>query len=530
MKKRWIAGLAALALLLTGCDAVDFAGFWNGIRSLFVGRQAVDFSEMTYTRPDPEEFQATLDQSCQVAAQGTDLSQVLDQIWTFYDAYDWVLTMSYLTEIHYCTDLTDPYWQEEHDYCMDMRNQASEALDTLYRALAASPHREELESDDYFGDGFFDSYEGESVWDDTFRDLMVQENQLMSQYYTLSSQVQDFDQYADQLQELFVDLVGLRQQIAAYAGYDSYPEFAYDWYFYRDYTPEQATDLLQQVQQELTPLYCQLIDSGFWDQEFGSATPAQALSYIRDTANAMGGTVEASFELMEQYHLYNIDASPNKYNGSFEVFLPSYGEPFLFLNPSGSSYDRLSLAHEFGHFCNDNATYGNVSGTDVAEVFSQGMEYLSLCYGNPTELLTQLKLANCLDTYVEQSAYAAFEHQVYSLTGDNLTVEHVQALFQEVATQYGLDLWQFGGSEYATVPHFFTEPMYIVSYVVSNDAAFQLYQMEQEEPGSGLAVYMDCLETSADGFMAFLEEAGLESPFAPGQIKAVADTLEQVLA
>ena len=44
-------------------------------------------------------------------------------------------------------------------------------LQELYRALAQSPAREELE--EYFGEGFFDSYENEeTLWDESFTALL----------------------------------------------------------------------------------------------------------------------------------------------------------------------------------------------------------------------------------------------------------------------------------------------------------------------------------------------------------------------
>lgn len=537
MKKRILAVAIAISLLLTGCNLVDLNGYFSAIQQMITGNVWVDFRDMTYERPSEAEFQEILDESCRVAAEAKSVDEVIDQIWTFYSAYDQIATMYYLSEIYYCKDLTDTEWQQEHTFCMNMSNTASEALDTFYRALAASLYRQELESDDYFGPGYFDSYEGESVWDETFQDLMAQEAQLKSRYYELSGQGQDSDddqtylnQDVSQFETLFVQLVALRQQIADYAGYDSYPEFAYDWSFYRDYTPAQAMALLEQIQQELPPLYCEIEDSGFWEQDFGSASSSETMSYVRHTADAMGGTVKEAFHRMEEYHLYDIAYSPNKFDNSFEVYLRSYNEPFLFLSPTGSVYDCLSLAHEFGHLCNDYASYGSVASADVAEVFSQGMEYLSLCYGDGPELLTEMKLADCLDTYVLQAAYAAFEHQVYGLTGDDLTTEAVAALYGQIMEQYGLSQWTEDGWEYVTVPHFYTDPMYIVSYVVSNDVAFQLYQQEQAEPGAGLAVYEENLETKADGILEFVEQAGLESPFAPGRTTAVAKTLREILA
>ena len=79
------------------------------------------------------------------------------------------------------------------------------------------------------------------------------------------------------------------------------------------------------------------------------------------------------------------------------------------------------------------------------------------------------------------------------------------------------------------VPHFFMSPMYIISYVVSNDAAMQLYQLEQATPGAGVAVYVENLDTTESKFLSFVAGAGLESPFVEGRIEKVAKTFQDAL-
>ena len=227
----------------------------------------------------------------------------------------------------------------------------------------------------------------------------------------------------------------------------------------------------------------------------------------------MGGTVLDAFRLMERGELYDISYSENKYNSSFEVYLTSYGEPFLFMNPELTSYDSLTIAHEFGHFCNDYASFGSTVGMDVAEFFSQGMEYLSLCYGDGVRGLAQAKLADSLCVYVEQGCYALFEQEMYRLTGDRLSPEGLRELYEEIALSFGFDSVAFDAGEFVTIPHFFTNPMYIISYVVSNDAAMQLYTLEQESSGAGLSRLESHLDTGESCFLAFLESADLDSPF-----------------
>jgi oligoendopeptidase F len=108
-------------------------------------------------------------------------------------------------------------------------------------------------------------------------------------------------------------------------------------------------------------------------------------------------------------------------------------------------------------------------------------------------------------------------------------VENIQALYKSVGTAYGLDSWDWDSRDYVCVTHYFTSPMYVISYVVSNDAALQLYQMEKAEKGTGLACYTENLMTMESYFLSFLEGAGLESPFAPGRLEEVRKTLEEVL-
>ena len=143
---------------------------------------------------------------------------------------------------------------------------------------------------------------------------------------------------------------------------------------------------------------------------------------MSSAARAMGGEILQAYEEMTARDLYDITPSRNKYAGSFEVYLTDYQAPFVFLNPYEDLSDLLSFAHEFGHFTNDYLVGGSYVTTDVAELLSQGMEYMSLCYAEgpdsgTLEMVRQLKLADALSVYVEQAAFYCFEREAYQLTG-----------------------------------------------------------------------------------------------------------------
>ncbi len=521
MKKVFLSvlGLLLAAVLLVGCMSGAY----------------VKFEDMTYQRPDMTEIQTLYDAFCQTAAEEEDPEKVIRALFDFYHAYDWFYTCYSLADIHYSGDLTDIYWEKEYNYCAGLASEVDALLEDMYYVLAAAPSREALEGEDYFGADFFDDYEGENQWDDYFAALLETEAELEAQYYALTSEALDYepgsqelyDALGEDMGQILVELVQVRQEQAAYWGYSDYGQFAGEFYYYRDYTTEQAAQLLAAIQEELAGLYREVVSSEVWAFAQEPSGEKETLAFLRKAAKAMGGTVWDAFQVMEEGELYDIAYGENKYNTSFEVYLPSYQLPFVFVSPGLVQYDRLVLAHEFGHFCEDHAAGGSYTGIDVSEVFSQGMEYLTLCYGEDTEELVQVKMADSLGIYVEQAAFAAFEQELYRQDGQMLTVEDVNLLYSQVIGSFGMDTGEFDSREYVEVPHFFTDPMYVISYVVSNDAAMQLYQLEREQPGAGLAKLEACFENGEADFLDFLEAAGLESPFAPERMETVREIFEK---
>ena len=526
-----------LAMLLSGCANIDLSGYLENLLAYFAGTMKVSFEDMEYTRPDPDALLDLIDGCIEKAAAETKIKKLMDAVYDVFEGYYQFHTAYSLANIHYCKDLTDTYWEEEYNYCMEHNSEVQAAMDQLLYALADSPLRKELEDEAYFGPGYFDDYEGDSIWDDTFTALMDQESLLVTQYYTLTAESANYNPYSEEffttvgadMAQLYLELVQVRQQIATYAGYASYPEFAYDFYFARDYTPDQAVSYMADVRTELKDLYLNL-SYDVWEPYYESCSEEDTFAYVEACADAMGGTVADAFALMRDANLYDISYSENKYDASFETFLYAYGEPYIFVNPQGTCWDKLTFVHEFGHFCNDYASYGRVTGIDVAEIFSQAMEYLSLFYCDDTEDLARAKMADSLCVFVEQSVYASFEHQVYSLTGDDLTVENIRSLFEQTGTAFGLDSTHWDSRSYVLIPHFFTSPMYVISYVVSNDAALQFYQLELANKGAGLTLYEQNLATEEPDFLAFVESAGLQNPFEPGRVKDIRETLEQILS
>ncbi len=526
---RTVALVVLVAVLLTGCMGIDFGGIAGWLEQ----QLAVPFDEMEYVRPDMAGFEEALNAAMEAASTLTSARTVMNKVTPVYQYYYDFITNYRLADIHHSLDMTDSYWEKEHAWCMEKVNVVSAGIDKLLYALADSPVRKDLEADAFFGEGFFDQYDGDSLWDDTFTQLMNEETALINTYYELSAESVELDPYSPayfdgvgyEMEQIFAQLVAKRQEIARYAGYASYPDFAYEFYFARDYTPAQVQVLVDGIQEELVPLY-QNLDADVWAPMLTACSEQEVFNYLKECTEAMGGTAKNAFALMEKAKLYDITFSEKKYDASFEVFLLNYFQPYIFMNPMGNQRDMLTFTHEFGHFCNDYAAGGTVAGVDTAEVFSQGLEYLSLCYGKDNQALTKMKMADSLSVFVEQAAYASFEQQVYAL--ESPTVEQIRETYRQVNQDFGMDLTNRDVREYTMIPHIFIAPMYVISYVVSNDAAMQIYQQERTESGAGLTLWENGLYTMETGFMGFLEEAGLESPFEEGRAQKLKNTFAEI--
>ena len=504
-----ILALLLCAVLLAGC-----------VPSAVLQRYGITpFRDMDYVRPDMAAIEKVCDEAIALSETSDDAEEVLDAVWDYYDAYDEFTTNYDLAYIHHHADLTDEFWQAEHDFCAENCSRIDMLLEELYTALAESPLCGELE-EQYFGEGFLQSYLGEPFYDEELLTLYAREQELIARYYTLGEECDAegetdewYDECALPMAEVLAELTLLRRQIATRVGYDSYTDYAWDFSYYRDYTAAQAEAYLSDIRRELVPLYENMNAMDVWAVGEEACAEAEIRSFVRTAAQEMGGIVREAFNVMDLAGLSDISADPNKSGLSFELFLDWYYEPYIMISGTGMAYDKLTFAHEFGHFTMDYAAGGSWAGTDVLEIFSQGMEYLSLSYADPDPDFVRMKLADSLSTYVEQAAFADFELRLHALPEEELTGENLLALYEEVATEYGFPSMDWDPRDMVTVPHFFEMPHYVISYVVCNDAAMQLYEMELQQPGAGAARYAEHLTTECEGFLEFLREAELGSPF-----------------
>lgn len=571
MKKkiRVLLSLLLCAVLLSGCAEPVMSGSVTGLLGKLLGSDQDEiphFDEMEYERPqaaldDIERNLAKLEKAFEKGSSFRTVTHLLDLCYENFYHFD---TMYCLCEIRSCQDMTDEYYAGELAWCLDAYYDMQELMEDMYYLCGASPMAEQLEKE-YFWEGFAGEYADASLstYNEETLELMHRESALLSEYreltasptvtvggrevdlYSFLSDADDeeynealmayYRDYNAEISRIYIELVKTRRALAGKMGFASFEEMAYAYSFDRDYGPEQAAQYIADIRELIVPLYEQLDPYGVdypWLEE------ADLIRILRTAAGAMGGDVEEAFRFMRRYDLFDVSLSSNKAGKSFQTYLSDYDAPFVFVNPYGDDSDILSFAHEFGHFLDSYVNYNASESIDVAEIFSQAMEYLVLEYTGESlsksrlENLRQIKWKDTLELYVQQASFAAFEQAVYDADPEELSADYLNELSLQLAVDFGYyDGYseEYYAKSWIDIVHFFEQPFYVISYPVSNDLALQIWELEQQERGAGLEKYLEALPRDYDGMIATAEAAGLQSPFTPGRIAKVAEDLRENL-
>ena len=497
-------------------------------------------SEMVYSRPDTETLTAKIDELIEKLPQYNDAESILNDYYDIAQLRHTFESMSELAYFHFNMDTSDEYYAEEYDHCDEQYAVVKEKLDSLYAAFAASPFRGALE-EGYFGEGFFDDYDGFSYGGDAYLELKQRENDLIFQYYDMRGTA-DFSTYSgiekthDSFGDLFIELVKVRQQIAAAKGYDNYMDYIYATEFKRDYSAAQTREFLNSIKTELAPfLENRQLTNVYLN--YSNWSESKALEMLSSAAEKMGGPIWEAFRFMNEYELYDISYSSKKMSTGYTDYLADYEAPIIFIEPDNRDL-LITLFHEFGHFTDYYSNYGFSGSYDIAETYSQAMQYLAFKYSdrfddsqrekNLRATLTELLIMRRL----REGAFGDFELQVYSLSPDELTVERLDEIYESCMQEYGLKALagvQYTKLYWSAYGHFYNYPGYVISYSVSAVASLQICRMEAESEGSGVEAFIRLLGRSKGlKFSAALREAELDDPFELSTVEKTAAFLRKV--
>ncbi len=350
---------------------------------------------------------------------------------------------------------------------------------------------------------------------------------------------QYYEKYNEPLAEVYIELMRVRAEMAREMGFSGAEEMEYVFYFERDYKPEEAEVFVREIKEQLVPIYRWARESGvLYRASYASLSSDALYAGMKKIAASIGRECDDAFSFMSRYGLYDIEPSVYKADTSFQTYLSNYDAPFIFVNPQGTTQDLLTFVHEFGHYTDAYANFDASETIDVAEIFSQALEFLSLSHMDGVlsaaeiEKLREGKMIDALDTYIQQAAFAEFESKAHAIGPDELTAEKLNELALQSAEDFGF--CEQGFEDYykyywMDITHFFEYPFYVISYPVSLDVAMQIYDLELQRPGKGMDKYFEILPRDWDSFMETVTNGGLRSPFSEDSMSSVAALIGDTL-
>jgi oligoendopeptidase F len=367
------------------------------------------------------------------------------------------------------------------------------------------------------------------------------------------------------LDDLFDELIALRQEIAKNAGFDNYRDYMFAAMGRFDYTPKDCFNFHDAIAQEIVPIINSFEQKrkdklGYtsykpWD----TAVDVDGLAPLKPFE---GGTelTDLSVECFNRLRPYfgeclstmkamkhlDLESKNGKAPGGFMYPLYEIGVPFIYMNAVGSQRDLVTMVHEGGHavhsFLSRDLTLTEFKSTpsEVAELASMAMELLSMdhwdvFYAGAADLkrakLEQLEKA--LETLPWVASIDKFQHWIY-------TTEHTAQQRKEkwlnISAELGNQIidWEGNKNVHANLwqkqLHLYEVPFYYVEYGMAQLGAIAMWRSYKQLGEQGLDNYMDALKLGYTKTIGEIyETAGIKFDFSASYVKELADFIKEEL-
>ncbi|KIL45877.1 M3 family oligoendopeptidase [Jeotgalibacillus soli] len=554
------------------------------------------FDQYTYKRPVFEEekirFENLLNKF-KNAATADEQIKAIEEINRFRNALS---TQSNLVYIRASIDTNDDFYQKERDYFDEIEPQLKELDTEFYKELIASKWRKELE--EKWGSQLFGIAESEiKSFSPEVISLLQKENKLSSEYsklvasaevefngetltlaqldtYTestdretrkkaMTTKFDFFQQHEKKFDDLYDQLVKVRDEIATTLGYKNFVELGYVRMLRIDYNAEMVKAFRDQVRDYIVPLTSKLRKRqaerigvqpfNYYDEPLkfltGNAVPKGTPDWIINNGKQMykelSPETDEFFTFMTERKLMDLEAKKGKESGGYCTFIEEYQSPFIFSNFNGTSGDIDVLTHEAGHafqvYSSRNIgipeylwpTY------ESAEIHSMSMEFftwpwMSLFFEEQTEKYKFSHLSDGLLFLPYGVAVDEFQHVVYE--NPEMTPAERKEAWKKIEQiylpdrDYGGHVYLEAGGFWQRQAHIYNSPFYYIDYTLAQICAFQFWKRSRENHEDAWKDYLHlCQLGGSKSFTALVKEANLISPFEEGCVESVIDSIEDWL-
>lgn len=370
------------------------------------------------------------------------------------------------------------------------------------------------------------------------------------------------------IDQLYSDLLVLRQKIATNAGFDNYRDYAFRSRERFDYTPQDCFRFHDAVEQHIVPIIRSLdrergetlgVDPlRPWDLAVDSRgraplepfnTMEELMQRCSRVYRQLGSQFSEDFHKMVDMGLIDPDSRRGKAPGGYCMELPELRLPFIFLNLVGRDSDMRTVLHESGHAFHTFATRnmaphfhyrGENAPVEFAEVASMSMELLGgehiegTFYNHDDAIRSKHEhLESIIRILPWIATIDAFQHWIY--THPDNTVEEREEFWLKLLARFGGNLSWDGyeatqRSYWQRQGHLFTSPFYYIEYGIAQLGALGIWAQYRRDHKAGIEAYSRALALGGSKPLPKLfEAAGLPFDFGPQIVHSYAQEVANEL-
>jgi oligoendopeptidase F len=368
------------------------------------------------------------------------------------------------------------------------------------------------------------------------------------------------------LDDLFDELIELRQQIAKNAGFDNYRDYMFSAMGRFDYTVKDCFNFHDAIEQEIVPIITSFerkrkekLGYAFykpWDTTvdvdgLDPLKPFEGGKMLTDKSIQCFARLRPYFgeclATMQAMKHLDLESKDGKAPGGFMYPLYEIGVPFIYMNAVGSQRDLVTMVHEGGHaihsFLSRDLALTEFKSTpsEVAELASMSMELLSMdhwdvFYTNESELkrakLEQLEKA--LETLPWVASIDKFQHWIYTTKH---TAKERKEKWLDISSKLGNQVIDWKGNEdvhanlWQRQLHLYEVPFYYIEYGMAQLGAIAMWRSYKQLGEQALDNYVAALKLGYTKTIGEIyDTAGIQFDFSATYVKELADFIKKELS
>ncbi len=362
---------------------------------------------------------------------------------------------------------------------------------------------------------------------------------------------------AQELDDLFDELIALRHQIAVNAGFENYRDYKFAEMGRFDYTPQDCFNFHEAIQKQVMPLVKAFNEKRLaalghtlkpWDMEVDVAN-LPALEPFTSGLDLLEKTIKC-FAKVDDYFAYciktmdemghlDLESRKGKAPGGYNYPMAETNVPFIFMNAASSTRDVETMVHEGGHAVHsflskdlELAAFKNCP-SEVAELASMSMELISYdgqdaFYPDPADFnrAKQEHLEGIIKILPWIATIDKFQHWIY--TNPNHNAADRKNYWLNLSKEFGTGMVDWQGLEHFQAYtwqkqlHVYEVPFYYIEYGMAQLGALSVWRNFLQDKAKAVAQYKEALSLGYTKTIGEIyEAAGVKFDFSEKYIQSL---------